>query len=298
MFNVLISADETAWESEQRMGMQAGRFLEHSGDESEGISLDNAESLKSLEHVQSLLLYEDGVNGPRSGFVRVGQMRDIRAKGGKVTFRFNESARIPREQFDGVRERLQISDWEMGRTHWAVKDGDILQDVLALMTPTPKRYDVVLSFAGEDRDYVELVAEFLELHSVVVFYDKYEEATLWGKDLAEHLDGVYRKQGRFCVMFISRAAGIGEDPHPAAGAHAGRPGVGGDFGGEGAAVVTGARPSRFASTAKRAASSPSAPSAAHTWLSAATAASTSRGWARARPSRKPPASPAQCSIRG
>src|SRR5207245_1386371 len=48
------------------------------------------------------------------------------------------------------------------------------------------------------------VAEFLEKHGVIVFYDQYEQATLWGKDLAEHFDGVYRKQGRFCIMFISR----------------------------------------------------------------------------------------------
>lgn len=69
---------------------------------------------------------------------------------------------------------------------------------------TPKQYDVVLSFAGEDREYVERVAEFLEVNGVVAFYDKYEEVTLWGKDLAEHFEGIYRKQGRFCIMFISR----------------------------------------------------------------------------------------------
>jgi hypothetical protein len=72
------------------------------------------------------------------------------------------------------------------------------------MTPTPKRYDVVLSFAAEDRAYVERVAKWLEAHSMVVFYDKFEEANLWGKDLAEYFDSIYRKQGRFCVMFASR----------------------------------------------------------------------------------------------
>jgi hypothetical protein len=37
-----------------------------------------------------------------------------------------------------------------------------------------------------------------------VFYDKYEEVTLWGKDLSEHLDSVYRGDARYCVMFISK----------------------------------------------------------------------------------------------
>ncbi|MGD0077397.1 MAG: TIR domain-containing protein [Sedimentisphaerales bacterium] len=64
-------------------------------------------------------------------------------------------------------------------------------------------YEIVLSFAGEDREYVERVAEYLKKKDVRCFYDKYEEVTLWGKDLAEHLDKVYRS-ARFCVMFISR----------------------------------------------------------------------------------------------
>lgn len=64
-------------------------------------------------------------------------------------------------------------------------------------------YEIVLSFAGEDRGYVERVAAYLKKRDVRCFYDKYEEVTLWGKDLAEHLDKVYRS-ARFCVMFISQ----------------------------------------------------------------------------------------------
>lgn len=66
-------------------------------------------------------------------------------------------------------------------------------------------YDIVLSFAGEDRAYVEEVARYLKDASVSVFYDKYEQAKLWGKDLYEHLDVVYQHKGRYCVMFISEA---------------------------------------------------------------------------------------------
>ena len=64
-------------------------------------------------------------------------------------------------------------------------------------------YDIVLSFASEDRDYVEEVAEHLTRKGVSVFYDKYETAKLWGRDLYTHLDEVYRKRARYCVMFIS-----------------------------------------------------------------------------------------------
>ena len=64
-------------------------------------------------------------------------------------------------------------------------------------------YEVVLSFAGEDRAYVEQVAAGLTTRGVSCFYDRYEDVTLWGRDLAEHLDEVYRS-ARYCVMFISK----------------------------------------------------------------------------------------------
>jgi len=67
-------------------------------------------------------------------------------------------------------------------------------------------YDVVLSFANEDRDYVARVAESLKARAVSVFYDQHHESTLWGKNLLDYFDFVYRKAARFfCVPFISQA---------------------------------------------------------------------------------------------
>jgi len=64
-------------------------------------------------------------------------------------------------------------------------------------------YDVCLSFAGEQRPYVEQVAQILRRQGVHVFYDDFEKVTLWGKDLYEHLDWVYRKAAQYCVLFAS-----------------------------------------------------------------------------------------------
>lgn len=66
-------------------------------------------------------------------------------------------------------------------------------------------YDVCLSFAGEDRQYVYDVAEALKKRGIRVFYDKYEEVALWGKDLYQHLGEIYRRRARYCVLFISAA---------------------------------------------------------------------------------------------
>jgi hypothetical protein len=65
------------------------------------------------------------------------------------------------------------------------------------------KYDVALSFAGEDRRYVDKVAEFLRANNVRVFYDMFEEAELWGKDLGVHFEFVYRRGAKYCIPFIS-----------------------------------------------------------------------------------------------
>jgi hypothetical protein len=66
-----------------------------------------------------------------------------------------------------------------------------------------RRYDVALSFAGEDRDYVEKVATLLAAAGVDVFYDNFEKALLWGKNLVDHLADIYQHRSKYVVMFIS-----------------------------------------------------------------------------------------------
>ena len=56
------------------------------------------------------------------------------------------------------------------------------------------KYDVALSFAGEDREYVEDVALQLKGYGVRVFYDKFEEDKLWGKNLYDYLSDVYTQK--------------------------------------------------------------------------------------------------------
>ena len=67
-----------------------------------------------------------------------------------------------------------------------------------------REYDVALSFAGEDRHYAERLAELLRAEEYSVFYDEYEWAKLWGKDLYVHLSSVYKDQANYCVMFLSK----------------------------------------------------------------------------------------------
>ncbi len=66
------------------------------------------------------------------------------------------------------------------------------------------KYQVALSFAGEDREYVEIVANILKENGVSVFYDRFEQIDLWGRDLGIHFDYVYRRQSKYFIPFISK----------------------------------------------------------------------------------------------
>lgn len=70
-----------------------------------------------------------------------------------------------------------------------------------------EKYHIALSFAGEDRDYVEKVAMHLKENAVDVFYDRFEDTKLWGKDLYTHLAEIYKDRAIFTVIFVSKAYG-------------------------------------------------------------------------------------------
>src|SRR5580700_5298212 len=66
-----------------------------------------------------------------------------------------------------------------------------------------RRWDVALSFAGAQRDYVEQVAQALKAQGVRCFYDADEQIDLWGKYLAEELPAIYGEQAASVVVFVS-----------------------------------------------------------------------------------------------
>jgi hypothetical protein len=71
------------------------------------------------------------------------------------------------------------------------------------MAEAIEMYDVCLSFAGEQRGYVDEVAMLLRDSGLRVFYDEYETADLWGRELYTHLDEIYNHRSRYCILFAS-----------------------------------------------------------------------------------------------
>ena len=66
-----------------------------------------------------------------------------------------------------------------------------------------RRWDVALSFAGAQRDYVGQVAAALKARGVRCFYDADELVRLWGTYLAEELPRIYARESAAVVVFVS-----------------------------------------------------------------------------------------------
>lgn len=69
---------------------------------------------------------------------------------------------------------------------------------------TDYEFDIAVSFAAEDRDYVAAVVEKLKDRDVNVFYDLDHTAEMWGEDLVAFLQEIYGRRARYAIFFVSR----------------------------------------------------------------------------------------------
>lgn len=66
-------------------------------------------------------------------------------------------------------------------------------------------FDVLLSFAGPERVYARAIADICNANGLNVFLDEDFQHEIWGKNLVEYLDELYRTGGKYCVALISQA---------------------------------------------------------------------------------------------
>lgn len=84
-----------------------------------------------------------------------------------------------------------------------VKNDDIRWELSDL---NKKNYDIAISFSGEDRKIAKEIAEKLTRLRIRVFYDNFERANLWGKDLYAHLSDIYGgEKAKYCLMIVSQS---------------------------------------------------------------------------------------------
>lgn len=66
------------------------------------------------------------------------------------------------------------------------------------------KYDVAISFAGEQRIYAEKLVKKLNQCGLKVFYDNWESTSMWGSDLTKYLAKVYTQEALYTITIFSK----------------------------------------------------------------------------------------------
>ncbi len=204
MFSLIIYGNGEMWSEPQPWSIDASRFLEYSCEEAME-SFKNRMNLEVLEQFPTIVTGEWG--GNTSQVVRVGLVRNVRSTGREIRFSFEEQSHTTDDLLDECQKELQLHDWECSRSHWAVKNGDLPQKFVSQLirgTYQEFPYEIVISYASENIEYINEVAERLKQAGIRLFYAPFEEPELWGKSLSKELDAIYRNLGRHCLMFVSK----------------------------------------------------------------------------------------------
>jgi len=67
-----------------------------------------------------------------------------------------------------------------------------------------ERFEIAITYASENRQYVKRVVKCLRDSGHTVFYDEFESAKNIGVNLYDYFDEIYGKRADYCVMFISK----------------------------------------------------------------------------------------------
>jgi hypothetical protein len=136
MFNLLVAGQSEMWETPP-YSFPIVRFKEYSGDEAANVDLARPETIRALEGVPMLLMYEVGAGGAHDRVVRHGRARNISRRGTELTFDFElheQHAFLERSSVLAIAEQLDIRQFERHRTHWAIKDGNLPEELIATGT--------------------------------------------------------------------------------------------------------------------------------------------------------------------
>jgi hypothetical protein len=226
MFNLLVSANEDAWEG-QPVNFDLSRSVREYTDVSirERFSSLDERSTVELMKLPAIFAYEKAVGkDPKFGRVTRISKRPNRLEV-RIDYELIELSKfLSSKELWTMETELDLGSWESSRHHWAVKDVDLAKELTpkgiklppqftqhATSSAAPTRVDVTthkfevaFSFPGEYRELVEAVAKettaLLGVHSC--FYDLNYQAQLARPALDLLLQDIYGKRSKLLVVFI------------------------------------------------------------------------------------------------
>ncbi|WP_031485343.1 FRG domain-containing protein [Maridesulfovibrio frigidus] len=125
MYNLFVTGEEGAWDS-IHYSYDRVRFLEYTNKDIVEVFEDlNQEQKSKLMSLPCLFAYEGKTEN-----VRFGYLTSIEVKGRSVLieYKFHPKVQeIPFPTIEPISQLLDIRNWEMNRTHWAVKDKNLVE---------------------------------------------------------------------------------------------------------------------------------------------------------------------------
>lgn len=162
MFNVLIHGNDEAW-NDGRVTLERSRFLEYTDDDLKARfkDLDGA-AREALMSMPALFANERTC---RKG-ARLGRITEIRPSQKSIDFRFEfyPDMSVSAKALDEHLRVLGIDEkYEIHRTHWAVKHGDIWETGLLKMARAEPEFSLrVFVVHGHDHDLKDKVGKLLQ----------------------------------------------------------------------------------------------------------------------------------------
>lgn len=127
MYSLIVTAQSGAW-NEGRYALPESRFGEYTAEQIlDGYEDLGEQAISKLQALPTLLAYEQQHDLP-ARLARVTRIR--RSSGAQIRFEYQEIEEVPHIPRDQLLEMvwdLDINDWELNRTHWAMKDVDLLR---------------------------------------------------------------------------------------------------------------------------------------------------------------------------
>jgi hypothetical protein len=218
MYNLLVSSSEDAWNGDPWQ-IELERCVREYTDKEITQKLGDldASAVADLKRLPCIFAYET----PNKMDPHFGVLRDIINRQGEVKIEYELQQLTPfltAEDLSAMSFDLDISKWELNRTHWAVKDVNLPKELRAkgIILPTWARdltkavdisthsFEVAFSFPGEVRSLVEQIALELErrMGPNSYFYDNNHVSQLARPSLDTLLQDIYRNRTKLVVVFL------------------------------------------------------------------------------------------------
>lgn len=221
MYNFLVSGWEEEWQGPPSTFELARCVNQHEYTDrkiAEKLGHFDEAALAELTRLPTIFAYE----AARELDPKFGLIREVTVRRGQVRIEYEFIPVRPfltASDFDSLAFELDIGNWEMNRTHWAVKDVNLPKELHAargIALPSWTRqasrgvditrhiFDVGLSFPGEARKLVDQVARELEarIGPDAYFYDNNYVSQLARPSLDTLLQDIYLNRCKLIVVFI------------------------------------------------------------------------------------------------